>query len=484
MLWPREPAILELNVWTWLDSLRRRHGRALGLGDVPAEEWDRLVAPGFDGIWLMGVWERSAASQAIAREHPNLQEEYRKALADFSAEDVVGSPYAVRRYVVDERLGGDEGLAMARRRLSQRGVRLVLDFVPNHVAVDHPWVTERPELFISRTGGGEGFFASGGNLIAHGKDPNFPPWTDTAQLHLMKRETRSALTETLCSIADKCDGVRCDMAMLPMVQVFERTWGELAAGDTTTRFWPEVLGRIRGMYPGFLFMGEVYWNLEGELLAQGFDLAYDKRLRDRLLYGDGPSVREHVEGSAGIGSLLVRFLENHDESRAAGAFARPRHKAAAVAAATLPGAWLVHEGEAQGLRVRLPVQLGRRPAEAPDAEVQRFYDFLFRETLRGPFRRGQWESCRTTGWPDNQSHRRLLTWARAQEHVRTLVVVNLAPFSSQARVVLPWADLAHRTWRLFDVGRGVVYERSGDEMLDPGLFVDLEPWGFHMLSWQ
>ncbi len=484
MLWPKEPAILELNAWTWLDSLARRHGRAFGLGDVPAEEWDRLVAPGFDGLWLMGVWERSPASQAIASTHEGLLGEYRKALTDFALQDVVGSPYAVHRYVVDERLGGDEGLAVARRKLSQRGVLLLLDFVPNHVAVDHPWVTERPDLFLSCPEGGEGFFPSAGRFLAHGKDPNFPAWTDTAQLHLMKKETRTAMAEVLCSIADRCDGVRCDMAMLPMVQVFQRTWGELAAGDTPTRFWPDIIGKVRSHRPGFLFMGEVYWDLEGELLAQGFDLAYDKRLRDRLLHSDGPAVREHVEGAAGIGGMLVRFLENHDEQRAASAFALPRLKAAAVAASTLPGSLLIQEGQARGARIRLPVQLGRRPVESPDAEVSRFYDFLFRETLRGPFRKGQWELCPTTGWPDNQSHRRLLCWARAQEHVRTLVVVNLAPYSSQARVLLPWADLAHRSWRLFDVGKGVVYERNGSEMINPGLFVDLEPWGYHMLSWQ
>jgi hypothetical protein len=484
MLWPKEPALLEVNAWTWLDSLSKRLGRKLGLGDVPAEEWDRLVAPGFDGVWLMGVWERSPASQAIARTHPGLLGEYGKALPDFGPQDVLGSPYAVHGYVVDERLGGDDGLALARRKLSQRGVRLVLDFVPNHVAVDHPWVSERPELFVSFPEGGEGCFSSGGRFLAHGRDPNFPAWTDTAQLHLMKKGTRAVLADALCSIADKCDGVRCDMAMLPMVQVFGKTWGDLAVGDVQTRFWPELLGKVRARVPGFLFMGEVYWDLEGELLAQGFDLAYDKRLRDRLLLSDASAVREHVEGASGIGSMLVRFLENHDEQRAASAFAWQRHKAAAVAASTLPGAWLLQEGQAQGLRVRLPVQLGRRPVEPADADVQRFYDFLFRETLRGPFRKGQWELCTTTGWPDNQSHRRLLAWARAQEHVRTLVVVNLSSYTSQARVLLPWSDLSNRTWRLFDVGRGVVYERNGSEMVNPGLFVDLEPWGYHMLSWQ
>jgi len=105
------------------------------LGTVPAKEWDAIAAPGFDAVWFMGVWERSPAGIEISMRNAGLLEDFRRALPDFTAEDNVGSPYCVRRYVVDGHLGGPRGLATARGMLAGRGLRLILDFVPNHVAV-------------------------------------------------------------------------------------------------------------------------------------------------------------------------------------------------------------------------------------------------------------------------------------------------------------------------------------------------------------
>ena len=146
--WPRYPTLYEINTWVWLWDLRRRYGNSVDLGSVPAAEWDAIAAYGFDAVWLMGVWERSPASAAIANRNQALMDDFRRALPDFQPEDNVGSAYAVRRYVVDQHLGGPKGLAAARKELAQRGVRLLLDFVPNHVAPDHPWAIDHPEYFI------------------------------------------------------------------------------------------------------------------------------------------------------------------------------------------------------------------------------------------------------------------------------------------------------------------------------------------------
>ncbi|MBP1607184.1 MAG: Alpha amylase, catalytic region, partial [Acidobacteria bacterium] len=146
--WPKSPVIYEINTWVWLNELSARHGRRLGLGSVPPGEWDALAGLGVDAIWLMGVWERSPAGIEVALRDEGLVADFRRALPDLAPDDVVGSPYCVRRYVVDRRLGGPEGLATARRMLRERGLRLLLDFVPNHVAPDHPWVREHPEYFI------------------------------------------------------------------------------------------------------------------------------------------------------------------------------------------------------------------------------------------------------------------------------------------------------------------------------------------------
>ena len=140
----RHPFIYEINTWVWLDELSRREGAPVDLAGVPGREWDALAGLGFDAVWLMGVWERSPAGIAIALENDGLVESFRRALPDFTTEDVVGSPYCVRDYPVDDHLGGPEGLAAARAALAERGIGLILDFVPNHVAPDHPWTDAQP----------------------------------------------------------------------------------------------------------------------------------------------------------------------------------------------------------------------------------------------------------------------------------------------------------------------------------------------------
>ena len=149
--WPRRPIIYEINTVVWLQELSRREGKLVTLGTVPTQEWDALALYGFDAVWLMGVWERSPAGIRIARGNSGLHAEFGRALSDYQPEDIVGSAYCIRRYVVDDQLGGPNGLAAARKMLADRGMRLILDFVPNHVAPDHPWIMDHPQYFIQGT---------------------------------------------------------------------------------------------------------------------------------------------------------------------------------------------------------------------------------------------------------------------------------------------------------------------------------------------
>src|SRR5271170_1936119 len=137
--WSKHPDIYEINTRVWLGELSQRYQRHVSLASVPEQEWDAIAALGFDAVWFMGVWERSPAGIEISMQNPGLLEDFRRALPGFSAHDNVGSPYCVRGYVVDEQLGGPRGLAAARSTLAKRGLRLILDLVPNHVAPDHPW---------------------------------------------------------------------------------------------------------------------------------------------------------------------------------------------------------------------------------------------------------------------------------------------------------------------------------------------------------
>jgi len=482
--WPARPILYEIPAWIWLDDLSRRYGRDITLAGLPQNVWDDLGDLGVDAVWLMGVWERSPAGTAIASENKELIEEFYRTLPDFSPADNVGSPYCVRRYVVDPHLGGSDGLAVARAELARRGIRLVLDFIPNHVAPDHPWVTGHPEYFIT---GDEhdlqqdpsAFLMAGERIVARGRDPFYPAWPDVLQLNAFHPGLRRAAGETLARMAGQCDGVRCDMAMLVMNDVFDGTWGVRAGPRPATEFWPEIIQAVRRVHPGFLFLAEAYWERERELQQQGFDFCYDKGLYDCLVHEKAGAVRQHLGADPPFQERLVRFIENHDECRAATVFPPEKERAAAVAMATLPGARLFHEGQMEGRKVRLPVFLARRPWETADEDLRDFYGRLLRMVNRPGLRDAAWQLCECRGWPDNGSHENLLAWQLTCPEERYLVVINYSAAAAQGRVRMNGEAWAGSAWRLTDLLRDDVYERSGDEMVREGLYVGLGPWGYH-----
>ncbi|HEY6286229.1 MAG TPA: alpha-amylase family glycosyl hydrolase [Ktedonobacteraceae bacterium] len=484
--WPARPIIYEINTWVWLNDLSKQYKRTITLGTVPSEELDAIAALGVDAVWLMGVWERSPAGIRIANENVGLQADFHHALPDYTPADNVGSAYCVHRYVVDQHLGGPEELATARQMLAQRGLRLILDFVPNHVATDHPWVLEHPEYFVqgmpddlAQTHGE--FFDAGGTVIAHGRDPYFPPWPDVAQLNSFSPSLRQAAIETLISIAEQCDGMRCDMAMLLNNSIFERTWGRRVGGPPPEEYWSEIIQSVRLEHPNMLFMAEAYWGLEWDLQQLGFDYCYDKRLYDRLEHENAESVRLHLSAGLDYQDRLVRFIENHDEPRAAATFSPEKERAAALALMTLPGAKLLYEGQLEGRKVRPPVFLVRRPIEPIDFDLQAFYLQLLAAIKNAGLREGEWQLCARAGWPDNSSYMNLVAWCWSQNESRYLVVVNLSKDQSQARIHLPWNNLAGRTWQLIDLIDGDAFQRDGDEMHLSGFYVDLPAWRFHFL---
>ena len=482
-VWPLYPTIYEINSWVWLTELGRKYGRHINFSSVPSSEWDAIAAYGFDAVWFMGVWQRSPIGIAIANQNRNLLDDFRCALPDFVRDDNVGSPYCVRQYVVDEYLGGPEGLAIARRELAKRGMNLVLDFVPNHVAPDHPWVSEHPEYFIR--GSGEdarndpsSYLELGGTVFACGRDPYFPAWPDVLQLNVFAPGLRQAAIATVLSIAEQCDGIRCDMAMLFLNAIFERTWGGRAGQKPATEYWVDLISSVKNQYPGLLFIAEAYWDLEWELQQKGFDFCYDKKLYDRLEHSNAESVRLHLCADLAYQGKLLRFIENHDEPRAASTFSSSKQRVAAVTIATLPGTKLFHEGQFEGRKVRLPVFLRRRPDETPDENLRGFYTRLLESVDNVALREGQWSLCERTGWPDNPSFQNLVAWTWVKDDDRYLIAVNLNDSPVQAKVQVGWAASGVE-WRLTDLLSGANYLRNGNEMSSPGLYVELGPWGYH-----
>ncbi len=315
---PRNPVIYEINTFVWLDQLSGKYGWRIDLSNAPTVEWDALGKLECDAVWLMGVWQRSPAARKVALGLPDLISEFRRILPGFTGDDIPGSPYGIKAYKVDERIGS---VGAAREELRQRGLKLILDFVPNHVAIDHAWVTEHPEYFIHASesqlkAAPENYFSVGGNALAYGRDPYFPPWTDTAQVNAFALSYRKAALDTLREIATQCDGVRCDMAMLLLTDIFKKTWGNAAGAMPKTEYWTEMIQGVRRSRPDFLFIAEAYWDLEWNLQQLGFDYCYDKRLYDRLIHDDAASIRMHLGAGLQYQNKLIRFLENHDEERA------------------------------------------------------------------------------------------------------------------------------------------------------------------------
>jgi hypothetical protein len=487
--WPDQPVIYEVNTAVWLNELSRTAGRRITLACVADADWDAVTPAGIDAVWLMGVWARSPAGLALANANAELQESFADALPDLRHADVIGSPYCVRRYTVDAGFGGPDALAVARAALAARGVRLILDYVPNHVAPDHQWVTSRPELFVRGDehdikADSEGWLVAGRSVLAHGRDPYFPPWPDVVQLNAFSPALRAATADTLADIAGQCDGIRCDMAMLMTNEVFARTWDGQTGPAPAAEFWPDVLGQLRARHPHVVMIAEAYWDMEWVLQQQGFDFCYDKRLYDRIIGVDVSAVRDHLQADLSYQSRLVRFLENHDEPRIASCLGGEAERAAAVAIATLPGATLWHEGQFEGRRVRPPVFLSRRPDERPDADLADWYRHLLAAVASHRVRAGAWRLLEAEGWPDNQSCRMLAAWSWAGDRGgdRHVVVINLSGQAAQARVRLEWLDLPGRSWLLTGILGQQVFKRDGDELASRGLFVALNPWQFYLLA--
>lgn len=461
------PSLYQVNTRVCLTELSRALGRPTTLGDIPDAELDRWQGMGFDWIWLLSVWRTGEAGKKVSRENPEWRAEFMHTLPDLREEDIGGSGFAIAGYEVSPDLGGDAALARLRQRLKERGLKLMLDFVPNHVALDHPWTISHPEYFVTDSTG----------CPEHGRDPNYPGWPDTLQLDYANPALQEAMIQELERIANQCDGVRCDMAMLVLPEVFGRTWGR-----KSVPFWPVAIPRVRKSHPDFCFMAEVYWDLEWTLQQRGFDFTYDKHLYDRLRATTAESVRGHLCADLDYQGKLARFLENHDEPRAATTFDPAVHRAAAVIAYTVPGLRFFHQGQFEGRKIKVSPHLVRAPEEPSDVELGDFYARLL-SVLRNPaVKNGMWERIELQpAWEGNGTSEAFIAHAwKGPGGERMLVAVNYAPHPSQCYLPLQYLETRNHVVRFRDLLGPAIYDRVGNILLFQGLYLDLQPWSYHI----
>jgi hypothetical protein len=484
----RYPSLYQINTRVWLTELSRGLGRPATLDDIPDAALDEWAALGFNWIWLLSVWQTGPAGRQVSRSNHEWRKEFEETLPDLREQDIPGSGFAITGYVVHEALGGDAALARLRERLRKRGLRLMLDFVPNHTGLDHPWVEDHPEYYVPGTDQDLSRAprnytwarrSRGDVLLAHGRDPYFPGWPDTLQLNYGNPATREAMAGELVKIAGQRDGVRCDMAMLVLPDVFERTWGTKAEP-----FWPQATRRVRERVPDFCFMAEVYWDLEWTLQQQGFDYTYDKRLYDRLRDRHARPVRDHLRAGLDYQDRMARFLENHDEPRAAATFPQAVHEAAAAVTFLSPGLRFLHQGQFQGRLKRISPHLGRAPDEPTDQEVAKFYHRLLGVLRRPAVRQGDWQLLECVpAWEGNWTWDCFVAFAwHVKGEDRLLVTVNYADHQSQCYVRLPFTDLGNGPWRLTGLLGDATYDRDGHDLRSRGLFLDVPPWGVSVFS--
>ena len=482
------PHLYEINTWVWLEELSAKHGRSLSLQDVPDEEWDRIAGLGFDFVYLMGVWRRSLTGRRIFRTDSRNFPNFDAALPTWKMRDVVGSPFSIQDYSPDPRIATAEGMSAVHNQLRRRGMGLILDFVPNHTGFDHSWIAQHPDRYI--LGSEEDFRrdpaafylverTNDENLfVARGKDPYFAPWSDVAQLNYFNPDCRQGMIGILKNIAQYCDGVRCDMAMLVTNEIFPRTWGRFLGPwpAPRTEFWAEATAAL----PDFVWLAEVYWDMEWKMQELGFKFTYDKRLYDRLREASASEVRAHLGADAGYQSKMARFLENHDEPRCAAVFAREKIAAVVTLLSTLPGLRFYHHGQLDGLKTFVPMPLSHAQPETADHQIRELYEKLLRCAHADVFHAGEWQLLEVQPAGDDTFQDLIAySWHYRADH--RLIVVNLGNRTSQGKV--QWAAVGTSRNLLFrDLMNGSEYAWDRDEIERNGLYVKLEPYQAHVFE--
>jgi len=406
--WMPRVVLMAKITYVWLDQLSKRYGRWIHrLDEIPDEELEALARRGFTGLWLIGLWERSPASQRIKQWRGN--------------PEAAASAYSVMDYRIADELGGEEAFAQLRNRCAGRGIRLSSDMVPNHMGIDSRWVTEHPDWFLQLPDPPYPSYSfTGGNLsddervtiqiedhywnstdaavvfkrtdnwtgdaryIYHGNDGTSMPWNDTAQLDYLKPEVREAVIQTILHVARQFPIIRFDAAMTLARRHIQRLWypepgqgGAIPsrAEHATPRavfdermpneFWREVVDRVAAEVPDTLLLAEAFWLLEGYFVRtlgmhRVYNSAFMNMLRDEENASYRRVIKDTLEFDPEVLKRYVNFMSNPDERTAIDQFAKgDKYFGVATLMATMPGLPMIGHGQVEGFAEKYGMEYRR-----------------------------------------------------------------------------------------------------------------------------
>ncbi|MBM3125867.1 MAG: alpha-amylase [Chloroflexi bacterium] len=415
--WMPRLVLMAKNTYVWLDQLSRKYGREIcTLDQIPDEELDLMAARGFTGLWLIGLWERSRASQRIKQR--------------MGQQEAVASAYSLASYDIASDLGGWEALQNFRTRAWGRGIRLSADMVPNHMGIDSNWMIEHPDWFLSLSHSPYPSYSFGSENLAddprvgiyledhyydrtdaavvfqrrdhytgevryiyHGNDGTSFPWNDTAQLDYTRSEVREAVIQTILHVARNFPIIRFDAAMTLAKKHIQRLWfPEPGAGGAIpsraqcgllrtefeaaipNEFWREVVDRVASEIPDTLLLAEAFWLMEGYFVRtlgmhRVYNSAFMHMLRDEHNAKFRGAIRNTLEFDPQILKRYVNFMNNPDEKTAVEQYGTgDKYFGVATLLATLPGLPMFGHGQVEGFHEKYGMEYRRAKWEEGENE--------------------------------------------------------------------------------------------------------------------
>ncbi|KYQ99996.1 hypothetical protein DLAC_03492 [Tieghemostelium lacteum] len=477
--------MFEISTRPWLYNLSQQYNKNIStIADIPMEEFQKLKDMGFDMIWMMGVWALGEYGLNYDRTNGPLLQMYQQVLPGCQTDDIIGSPYAVTNYSINPSIGSTQDLINLRKQLNEMGLLLMLDFVPNHTAVDCEFTTTNPEYYIQAPKGTQPPFNNNSYLpngIAYGSAGWGAPWYDTAQLNYWNPDTVKIRIEELLSVAQYADAIRCDMAYLLLNELIGQNWQEQLQSwgytQPSQEFWELAIGIVKNVYPDIIFLAEVYHPWEENLQQLGFDYTYDKMLHDYLGGGQINQIQDWISGhSVDFLSHSAHFIANHDEPRGATFFGSWwRSDAAALVTYTVPGLRFFWWGDFEGYKNPLDIHLRREEEEPAIATAMGFYQ-NFTSIVSDPvFKYGTFEYLNVTG--SNQAYL-LIAYKWSYQGEKRLCVLNFSDQEASGSIVLDDATPinGNDTIPLTDLLSGTTYYRNVNDLNSTGLFVIINSW--------